>query len=147
MSAYRHTQFGTLMFLTFGPVVLGMATLILYSPRTMPFAIPVLLLMLFVGLLFYNLTVEVTNDFIAATFGIGLIKRRIPLDIVADARVVRNKWWYGWGVRLTPHGWLWNVSGLDAVELEYTNGKRFRIGTDEPERLVEAINNARERTP
>jgi hypothetical protein len=144
MPYYRHTQFGTLMVLTFGPVVIGMAALIVYSPRTMPFAVPVLLLMLLVGLLFYNLTVEVTQDAITATFGIGLIKRRIALSGVVDARAVRNKWWYGWGIRLTPHGWLWNVSGFDAVELEYTNGKRFRIGTDEPERLTAAIVQARE---
>ena len=35
--------------------------------------------------------------------------------------------------------WLWNVSGLQAVELVLNNGKRFRIGTDEPENLVNAI--------
>jgi hypothetical protein len=36
-------------------------------------------------------------------------------------------------------GWLWNVSGIDAVELTMKNGDRFRIGTDEPEKLVTAI--------
>jgi hypothetical protein len=35
--------------------------------------------------------------------------------------------------------WLWNVSGLNAIELTLKNSKRFRIGTDEPEKLVDAI--------
>jgi hypothetical protein len=36
-----------------------------------------------------------------------------------------------------------NVGGLDAVGLELTSGRRFRIGTDEPERLLHAIEEAR----
>jgi hypothetical protein len=34
---------------------------------------------------------------------------------------------------------LFNVSGLDAVEVELVDGKRIRIGTDEPQALVAAI--------
>ena len=37
------------------------------------------------------------------------------------------------------NGWLFNVSGLQAVEIFLRSGKKYRIGTDEPERLVEAI--------
>ena len=37
--------------------------------------------------------------------------------------------------------WLWNVSGFRAVELVFKDGKRFRIGTDEPESLIRAIEN------
>jgi hypothetical protein len=61
---------------------------------------------------------------------------------IRDARAVRNRWFYGWGIRLTPHGWMFNVSGLDAVELDLPNGRRFRNGTDEPERLLAAIRQA-----
>jgi hypothetical protein len=34
---------------------------------------------------------------------------------------------------------VWNVSGFQAVELTLKDGSRFRIGTDEPEALVHAI--------
>ena len=68
-----------------------------------------------------------------------MIRRAIRLFDIAEARAVRNRWWYGWGIRLTPHGWMFNISGLDAVEIEYTNGRKFRIGTDEPNELEEAI--------
>jgi len=65
------------------------------------------------------------------------------LAAIRTCIVVRNRWWYGWGIRWTPRGWLYNVSGLAAVELTLTDGRRLRIGIDEPERLCEAIAQAR----
>ena len=49
------------------------------------------------------------------------------------------RWWWGWGVRYYGQGWLYNVSGLDAVEIRLKSGKHIRIGTDEPEALVAEI--------
>jgi len=72
-------------------------------------------------------------------FGPGLIRRRIPLRRIREVRVVRTPWYYGWGIRLTPTGWLWNVSGLDGVEVQFDDGHRFRVGSDEPNRLSEAL--------
>jgi len=34
---------------------------------------------------------------------------------------------------------MWNIAGLKAVELTYQNGKKFRIGTNEAEALLEAL--------
>lgn len=45
----------------------------------------------------------------------------------------------GWGIRITPHGMLYNVSGSEAVEIRMKNVRRFRLGTDEPEVLRGAI--------
>ena len=59
--------------------------------------------------------------------------------LVRGVRQVRNKWWYGWGIRKIPKGWMYNVWGLDAVELEMESGKVFRIGTDEPDQLLGAL--------
>ena len=46
----------------------------------------------------------------------GLIRRRIRIADIRSAAAVRNRWYYGWRLRLTPHGWLYNVSGLNAVQ-------------------------------
>jgi hypothetical protein len=35
---------------------------------------------------------------------------------------------------------MYNVAGLDAVELVLASGKKFRIGTDQPDELRSAIN-------
>jgi hypothetical protein len=36
-------------------------------------------------------------------------------------------------------GWLYNVSGLRAVEVGLKSGRKYRVGTDEPERLEAAL--------
>jgi hypothetical protein len=90
-------------------------------------------------LLFGTLTVEVSRDRIALWFGPGLIRKAFSVKDIRRATVVRNPWYYGWGIRLTPHGWLFNVSGFDAVEIELSSGRKYRIGTDEPQELLSAI--------
>ena len=39
-------------------------------------------------------------------------------------------------------GWLYNISGYDAVQLNMRNGKVVQIGTDEQAVLLEAIEKA-----
>jgi len=90
-------------------------------------------------LLFGSLTVEVWEDRIVLWFGPGVIRKRFDVKDVRRATAVRNRWYYGWGIRFTPHGWLFNVSGFDAVELEMGSGRKYRIGSDEPQELLSAI--------
>lgn len=91
---------------------------------------------------FGGLTVTLDESAIDIQFGPGWPRKRIALADVRGAEPVRNSWWYGWGIRLTPHGWMWNVSGLDAVEVLLADGRRTRIGTDEPRELAAAIHQA-----
>jgi hypothetical protein len=92
--------------------------------------------------LFHSLTVEITPAELHIYFSFKIISRTFPLENITAAHSVRNSWWYGWGIRLTPHGWMYNISGLDAVELTLSDGKKFRIGTDEPDELVRWISQA-----
>jgi hypothetical protein len=105
--------------------------------RWVPLAVGLILAL--TAWLFGSLTVTIDEEKIVAAFGPGWPHKAVPLAQVRGVRQVRNSWWYGWGIRITPHGWLYNVSGLDAVELELLGGRSLRIGTDEPERLVVAI--------
>ena len=63
-------------------------------------------------LVFSALTVEVDAEAIRLRFGIGLVRKRIPLAEVKAWRDVRNPWYTGWGIRLGSGYVLWNVSGL-----------------------------------
>ncbi len=89
--------------------------------------------------LFYALTIEIDATHLSFRFGIGLIRKRIPLAEIVDAQLVRNSWIDGWGIHRTPHGWLYNVSGWEAVEITLTSGKRLRLGTDEPQKLAQVL--------
>jgi hypothetical protein len=146
MSAYRHTQPGTVMRVSFAVAILGFlvgAALAAGSDPQMMAVLAVLALVMFlVMLLFHSLTVEVARGYLVIRFGVGLIRKRWSLKDIDRAEVVRNRWWYGWGIRITPHGWLFNVSGSDAVQVRFENGKQLRIGTDEPEKLQRAIMDA-----
>ena len=97
--------------------------------------------------LFHGFTVTVTEKVIHLKFGIGLIQRTIFRDQIASVSQVRNRFWYGFGIRLTPHGWMWNISGLDAVEITYLDDRRFRIGTDDPVGLMSVLQDTNKSTP
>ncbi len=135
---YRHTQPGVVVL-----VVGGLAAAAIIVPAFfvhMPVGALGLAGVLLVCLgLFATLTVDVSDRRIAVRFGLGVIRAELMAGEVRSVRVVRNKWYMGWGVRLLPRGWLYNVSGLDAVEVAMTGGKTYRIGTDEPEALAAAI--------
>lgn len=89
--------------------------------------------------LFATLTVDINADLLEIRFGPGVIRKKFPLNDIESCQVVRNPWYYGWGIRLTPHGWLYNVSGFYAVEIKMRDGKKFRIGTDAPNELEKSI--------
>lgn len=141
MQIYKHRQFGTLMVTGLGAGLI-MMLLILFRTPTRPAKIITLLVSLLIFcslLLFWSLTVEVKSDHILVYFGFGIIHKKISLSEIAQVNVVRTPWYYGWGIRPAPRGWMFNVSGLGGVELIYKNNERFRIGSDEPGRLAEAI--------
>ncbi len=48
----------------------------------------------------------------------------------------------GWGVRFSPkHGTAYNVSGNRGVQLVLKSGRRVLIGSQEPDRLADALRN------
>ncbi|HEX9185644.1 MAG TPA: hypothetical protein VGB87_01145 [Vicinamibacteria bacterium] len=135
---YRHTQVGWVIL----GVSAAMAVFVhfrLPGPPETPSSVPILAILALVAALFATLTVEVDEGAVRLRFGVGLVRKRIPLAEVGAWEAVLNPWYAGWGIRLGPRGQLWNVSGFGAVELALPNGRRFRVGTDEPDALVRTI--------
>ena len=91
------------------------------------------------GVLFGWLTVVVDDQSVVARFGVGIIRRRWPLDEIVRVQRVRNPWWTGWGIRWLPGRTVYNISGFDAVEFELRDGGTYRIGSAEPGVLLAAI--------
>ena len=141
MNTYRHTQFGKVIVVTTAAII-PLAALPAWLAGIATAAWLILGSMVVVLALFASLTVEIDAEHLRIRFGIGLIRKRFPLDQIDTCRPVTNPWIYGWGIRLTPHGWLYNVSGVEAVELKMKSGKTCRIGTDEPEVLIAALQEA-----
>ena len=141
---YRHTQRGDLLLLIIGGaiaaiLIIGGAAFAGPDPIVFAIVIPVLVALAVVLLLFSSLTVVVDDEFLRIAFGPGFVHHAWPLEGIRSWRAVRNPWWYGWGIHLTPRGWLYNVSGLEAVEVVFSDGRRRRIGTDDTAGLMTAL--------
>jgi hypothetical protein len=137
---YRHTQIGYLTLIVILVAALGIAVSL--PNETRPVALGVAALLVIIAVLFSSLTVEVGDGELRFHFGPGFWRKRIALSDVAAVTPTHNSWWEGWGIRFTPRGMLYNVSGTNAVEIELRSGRQFRIGTDEPAPLAQAIRTA-----
>ena len=152
MISYKHNQIGYLM-LVITLVVLVLFVWLQITARAEPpsydsganFAMTAIMaLILFILASFSTLTVFIEEHFLKIRFGWGIFRKKFPLAEIVTVRRVKNHWYYGWGIRLWfwPYMWIFNVSGFDAIEIRMKNGKIYRIGTDEQEKLEMAIRQA-----
>ena len=146
---YKHTQMSYLILLV------TLAVLILFAwmqitARAEPASVDsgtnlavtsIMVLILVVLASFSTLTVMIDKKYLRIKFGYGIFRKKFALNEIVSAKTVKNHWWYGWGIRVWfwPKMWIYNVSGFDAVEIQLKNGKRYRIGTDEPKKLEQTI--------
>lgn len=142
MTRYEHAQFGWVTVL--GLLIVGGGVLISglsHSPQEARSALLGTAAVLFIlVLLFHSLKTRVSDTEIKVSFGIGLISRYIPLHTIESCKVIKKGFILGWGIRFGLGFTIWNVSGFDSVELKFKDkDRRFRIGTDRPEELCEAI--------
>lgn len=101
---------------------------------------PITILCVLIALLFYGMKTTVTGSKITIAFGIGLIRKSIDLSTVQSVKSVKNQWYYGWGIRMIPNGWLYNIAGLRAVEIKRKDKNSvLRIGSKHPEILRKVI--------
>jgi len=139
---YEHTQRGTLIIGAVSAAILLVLTISVFAGFVWIVGM-VIAILAFVLAIMSTLTVSVGSNRLRIRFGpVGLIRKEWLLSEIVSASVVTNSWYYGWGIRWTPRGALYNVSGFQAVEVLLSSGKTFRIGTDEPDALKAAIERA-----
>jgi hypothetical protein len=139
MIRYEHTQRGTVVVVSLlvGAAFCLFLQALIPAPRfVLLVAAGVLVLGAF---LFSSLTIQITDRALRWHFGPGLIHKQVSLSEIQEAEATRISFMYGWGIHLAPRGWLYNVSGFQAVAVRLKSGKGFLLGTDEPEQLCRAI--------
>lgn len=134
---YEHKQTGVAMM-----ILVGIPLVILIAGAPLPPVLCVLAILAAVMVIFHSMTVRVDEETVSLHFGPGAFRRAFPVQQIHAARAVRNSWWHGLGIHFFPGGMVYNVSGLSAVELLLENGRRVRIGSDEPEALARAVEEA-----
>jgi hypothetical protein len=138
--SYHHTQVGAVILVTCMVIgAVGTAITWRAAPRSM---IGMLIILAAVAVIFNSLTVEIDGRDLRWYFGPGWWTYRLALNEIQSVTVVRNRWWNGFGIRSAARFTLYNVSGLDAVELKLKSGEVRRIGTDDPKGLAAALQSA-----
>jgi hypothetical protein len=147
---YAHTQAGWPIRAAFFALALGLLLLSTQPPFVTMRAPPWVLmagaaLAALLGWMWGALTVRVVDDELQVRFALGWPRRTLKLAEIADVEVTRTTFTDGWGLRITRRGWLYNVSGFDAVLLRLVNGKTLLVGSDEPRKLKAALERTRGR--
>ena len=142
---YEHRQYGMAMLgiMLFPVVGLVFAVALTGEPGSFIPLLLILAFMLLTAVIFGSLTVKVDPEKVRLHFGLNSLGRTFPLDRITAVREVRNSPWMGLGIHFIHNGMIYNVSGLDGVEITLDNGRLVRIGTDEPAALAQAIEAAR----
>lgn len=139
METKRYTQIGNFSIAVF-LILLIFISLTLHQPQSI---LHIILILTFItGLLFfYKLTILISDTQVSFKFGIGLFGKSYDLSDIKAVLPVRNSWINGIGIRILANGWLYNVSGFQAIELHFKGRSSVvRIGTDRPEEISTVIN-------
>jgi len=144
VSDYRHSQFGSVIAAgTVLGALMALGVTLSLSKQTLQQAWWLVVAMFAVlgaaWALFATLCVEVDAREVRVRFGVGLVRKTVPIADIVRADIVRTRIWWGWGLHWTPAGWLYNVAGRDAVRLELRRERAIMIGSDEADRLKAAI--------
>ena len=136
---YDHTQ-KSIGITTTSLVIAGLilTALAFYTGLSLLFSL-VFIITLLIILIFTSLTIQICNGQLSWYFGPGFWKKEIELREIVSVHTIRIKWYYGFGIRLIPTGWMYNVSGLDAVQIKLKNSKIITLGKDEPEKLLNSL--------
>jgi len=141
---YKHKQWGfaTLVIMP----VIAATILVINESFPLPAAgIGILFgVLTLVAITFSSMTIEVNESEISWYFGPGLFKKSLPLEEVGQCQKVKNPIWMGFGIHAYGTGWIYNVSGLLGVEIELNGGSFIRLGTDQPNYLIQAIEDAKD---
>ena len=135
---YKHPQIGIAMIMIMALMMLLLVYASISKPNE-PIGV-IFVIVAVVTILFSTLTIQVDKEKIVWFFGPKFWSKSIDIAEIESAQQIRTKWYYGLGIKLIATGWLYNVSGLTAIEIKLKDGTTISLGTKDPENLVNAIN-------
>jgi hypothetical protein len=144
METKKYTQFGTISVVILLPLFLLFAVLTIKSvfansPNLYIWLILALTFLICL-LTFYKLTITIDNTHLSFKLGIGLVSKSYKIEDLSSCTPVTNSVFYGIGIRMLNGGWLYNVSGLKAIELRFKHKTSVvRIGTNKPDEISQLI--------
>ena len=144
MLLYRRVQWGRLLLGIFGAAWLVQAALMVAvaaqgTPES--FAVPLGVVTLILGAAlgaFGRMEVRVEDRTLTVCQAFGLLRRRVPLEMIRDVRPLRIPW-YLMGIKWHRGSGWWSVAPGEGLELLLEGGKALVVGTDDPRNLAAAL--------
>jgi hypothetical protein len=136
MKTYQHTQSGRKIV---GFMLALAVVAVVIAARFQPALYGAVIILLVTAWLFSSLAVEIADGALRWRFGPGLVQKKVMLVEIESVKVVQTSFFEGWGIHLSRFGWLYNISGYGAVAITLKSGKRFALGSDEPDVLARQI--------
>jgi len=145
---YKETQ--SLWWLTLILVLLGgqilLSGIFQWGSKPIPLEVAILIggLIILPALLVYNLTIEITEEYAFAKFGIGILKRKVLLkDLdISKAEITELSLASGIGYRYGARGLFLNTKPGPALFIPAKEGKKhFFVGTRNGEEIIEILKN------
>ena len=100
-----------------------------------------LLLFLFIFLTTYNMKICIYKKYIIVSFGIGILKKKIVINELAEPiENVKIPWYYGVGFRFRKNSTLLNTRSGNSLRLNLLNGqKSIFIVSKDCKKMLETI--------
>ncbi len=117
-----------------GMQIMGGLPMAAWGMVSIPFINTLVLLML------GCLTTRIDANYLIWSFGwLGWPVWKVALTDIQSAEPTRTAFLEGLGIKKTAQGMLYNATGNLAVRLILSNGKTLRLGTQDPQRLLNYI--------
>ena len=89
---------------------------------------------------FLKLETKITEKHIQVKY-FPFVNKTFLIEEIEMMKVINYGFVGGWGIRFwTPYGTVYNTSGNKGLHFQLKNGKRYVIGTQNPEELQKIIN-------
>ena len=94
---YEHTQIGHIIIWALLAVGVFFTVGAIFESSSHPETILIVSIVLLVTLvLFYKLTITIDEESLCVSFGIGIVRKRVPIVEIVACEPIRIRWWYGW---------------------------------------------------
>jgi len=92
---------------------------------------------------FYSFTIQIAAGKLTFWFGFGVGRKSFPIEEIRSVETVKNPWYYLWGIKSIPGGWLYSIApGGQAIELIFKDNSKIHLGTNHPEEIMQRLDKA-----
>ena len=92
---------------------------------------------------FYSFTIQIADGKLNFWFGFGVARKSFPIGEILSVEIVKNPWYYLWGIKSIPGGWLYSITpGGLVIELIFKDNRKIHLGTNRPEEIKHSLDQA-----